>query len=168
MNRRMTAAGLAMALLLGMVMTVLVGGPATARAEMSKERAGRYYLASACPANAVADTFYRKIWKGRQTISKSEVRRRLPELKKLSRGFAVSEARFARRLLNPPAKWPLEVRPIVKRLANKSIIFATRRWKQGNVRTAGRWLYWNGQANEVNFGRLSVRIRAKLDLPAGC
>jgi hypothetical protein len=168
MKRTMTAAGLTLALLLGMVMTVLVGGPATARAEMSQERAGRYYLASACSANAVADRFYRKIWKGRQTISTSEVRRRLPELKKLSKGFAISEARFARRMLNPPAKWPEEVRPIVKRLANKTVIFATRRWKQAHVATAGRWLYWNGQANKVNFGRLSARIRAKLDLPAGC
>lgn len=165
MNRMMAARALIAALLLGLAATTLTAAPATARAEMSETRAGRYYMQIACPLGAAANTFYKKVWKGRQTISKREVRRRLPELKKLTKAYANADAKFARRLFNPPADWPQEVSSLVNRLANKHVTYSTRRFKQAAAVNAGQWLYWNGQSNNVDFGTLAARIRAKLDLP---
>jgi hypothetical protein len=159
---------LLLALILSLAM--LAGGPvvsaqAAIDGEMSDAQAGEVYLDAICSANDQGDKFHRVIWRGRKTIPWAEVTRRLPEIKRLSRAYGVSNQRASRKLFNPPAAWPADVDGLVTKFADASAKYSYWLLAMGNASTAREWdRYWT-RAKKVRFGTWSTEIRARLSLP---
>jgi hypothetical protein len=157
-------------MLVGVLMFVALavsGASDVARAddEMGQDRAGRYYLKGACRTAAAGDRFSRVVWHGRDNITKKEVARRLPELKRESSRYARALLKWASHLYNPPAPWPSTVDAFTRRLANAYVKYGDFRNRQGDASNAQAWLNNNAKANRVSFGHYAAKIRARLGLP---
>ena len=156
-----TAVALGASLLAGLAV------PASARAAdvMGKDQAGDAYLKAVCIGNDASAVFAKRVWHGRRHIYAPEVRRRLPELRRLSGRYAYELQREARLLFNPPADWPTDVADLVKRVATVSAKDSYFRQRQASAGTARAWLRFNGKSNDLSPGTAPAEIRAILDLP---
>src|SRR5688500_3711736 len=103
MRRLIVAVTLALAVAL---LTPPANATSSDTGEMSVERAGTYLINQLCKRSRASDVFYKKVWRGHKTISLSDVRRRLPEVKRHTRAFAEANFDLALALENPPAAWP--------------------------------------------------------------
>lgn len=140
-------------------------GAAEAADSMSKERAGRYYLDAACESKRAESRFDWQVWLGRKTISHREAQRRLPEIKRLTRGFALAEQEFGNRLKNPPASWPTEVSTPVRRRVVLQNRYVSALLRASRAADAGGWSFWIKTAWRVDFGEHAAIIRERLELP---
>jgi hypothetical protein len=142
-------------------------GTASGADSMSEAHAGRYYLRHVCASNDAVDHFYQRIWHGRKWIRRAEIRRRLTEIRKVSRRLGHAEHRFAAALYNPPAPWPSEIRRPVNRMAGKTARTATVAFRMGSAANAQAWMnsYTRFRKAYRSANTTSERIRAILDLP---
>lgn len=155
------------ALVLASVVIALVpAGSAVAQEdEMTIQQAGRYYMKSICAYNGALNRFNGGVWGDRDRIEPAEVRRRLPELKRLSEAYSVGIYNHARRLYNPPAEWPVEVRSLIRAMSKVETQHADIRLRQSGVLNAAGWLNLNGQANRLPGNNRYTEVRARLNLP---
>jgi hypothetical protein len=155
-------------LLIALAMTLSIGFASQADADsrtMGQTRAGQYYLNSVCPENAVFHTFIQKVWRGENTISWRELRRRLGAIEYQSRQLGKANHRMARALYNPPAAWPSSVAGPVTHLADAEVKTAGFAFKMGGAATARGWARYWSKYRDVPFHHYSETIRARLDLP---
>lgn len=143
----------------------LVGSPARAEGEMSQQRAGAYYLKHACRSAAADKVYFRSIFKGAKSISVSEVKRRLPELRKISAKNSRAQYEWAKRLLNPPADWPTDVQGLPEKLADRNIVAADALRAAGYASSAAEWIRYYNKDKNLAFGSYAAQIRARLELP---
>lgn len=160
---------LLVALLALLALPLLVAMPSASATQaddvMGAKQAGKYYMKSVCPSNNAADRYYQRIWKGRDSISWREVRRRLPEIKRESRRYGQALFKFSRKLFNPPAEWPEEVDALVTKLADASAVEGTLRVRSSKATNARAWGRMHKKASNVYYGQWAAKIRARLDLP---
>ncbi|MBD3946478.1 hypothetical protein [Nocardioides ganghwensis] len=150
-----------------MVIAAIVGvGTAHAAEPMSKERAGRYYLAGTCETKRAYNHFDWHVWLGRKQISRREVANRLPEIKRLTARYARAEQRFLNRLKNPPAAWPSDVRTPVKRMATLQGRYVNALLRASRAANAGSWGFWIKTAWRAgDYKDYPEIIRERLELP---
>lgn len=141
--------------------TVAAGGD---EEPMTEQRAGAYYTNHVCPVNLAGRKYYRKIWRGRDWITKREVARRLPEIRRYAPPYSREVYRWSRVLLNPPAPWPDDVAWLVKRMANISLRLSELLRLKADAWSARRWLNLNERINNLPSTRAAT-IRARLNLP---
>lgn len=155
---------------LTMILTVMMSGlvahaPAQAAQDMGRERAGRYYLESACAAKRAEGTYEWKVWLGRNKIGERELNRRLPEVKRLTRRYALAEQTFVRRLVDPPQAWPDDVASAARRLGAANKRYASTLFNASRAGNADKWIYWIKASYRVDFGKHASIIRERLELP---
>lgn len=165
--RKITAAAI-----IGAVFVALLGlGAPVASArtdvEMTQQQAGKEYLSAVCTANEAIDRYNKRLLRGRDSITFNEIRRRLPELRRLSLALSRAIAKTARALLKPPAAWPYFVADTVRFLANSNLRESRLLSRAGHAGNALRWDNLTQRAyDEARAGlRASQKVRAKLDLP---
>lgn len=158
------AAALAAALL-SLVVVPPAGAAASADEEMSKERAGKYFLKSACAGKEKADRFSRIVFGPDNQVSFAEIRRRLPEFKRAAGDVAPAVYRYGRALLNPPKAWPSNVAKPVNTLA-KNILRSSKLFDAASTAVTARG-YYDRLAELSRLSRNSPArlVRARLDLP---
>jgi hypothetical protein len=136
---------------------------AGAAREMSDERAGNYYNNQFCPMLRSLRTFDRKIWHGRRYVHYAEIRRRLPEVHRISRVSSRAWREWSRDLSNPPADWPDAVAHQADRLAHLNHRAARLRTSQGSA-SARRWIDLQRTINEIDWGNYAAVLRSRLGL----
>lgn len=161
MPRLLTPVVLAAALL------ALLVSPSSAAQErkMTEDRAAVYYTNHVCPVSRAQDKYFREVWGDRRFISRREIARRLPELRRLADDFAPAVYNWARDLYNPPAAWPDNVASLVERLAAVNLRYSDLLWLQADAHNARRWINLNERINDLPFRNYAATIRARLDLP---
>ena len=164
MNRGLASVLVAVLMSLGFA---FVSSPAHAADEVmtGEQQAGDYYLTQACRSGIAADRFYDKIWGDRETLKWDEVRRRFDQIRNESYRYGNARIRFATKLMNPPAAWPVEVGEEVNRFADASIKYGQFLRRMGNAQGIYQWGRLWVKAKKVPFGNLSTTIRAELNLP---
>lgn len=152
--------------LLAALLVAVAPPAATATAdgvEMSDEQAGSYFLKSVCASNAAIDTFSHKVFRGRDSIPFTEVRRRFHELKRLIRPLANASYNFARDLTNAPGEWPSSVSGPVSKTTSQ-LLRAHRLYRDASYAATPLRLstLWK-KADQIPMPTATIRLR--LDLP---
>lgn len=156
------------AVLLSVLMATVSPAGAALRArenEMTQQQAGRYYLKVTCPKDVVRVRFNRVVFGPDDDVTLAEVRRRLPEFKRVSGEFGRANYRWARGLLNPPAPWPSSVDGPIDTAATKILGVSRALGAASRSSTAVEWARHVAKAAKLNRATPADMIRARLDLP---
>lgn len=160
-------AAVVLAVLAGVVSVGAAPAGAAARAdeEMSEQRAGQYYMRVYCAYDPARLRFNRVVFGADNTVSGTEIRRRLPEFKRAAGAFAPAIYKQARGLLNPPKAWPSSVARPIDAGATKLLQMHDAVRSAANAGSAAGWASNIRRASKINASLPGSTIRARLDLP---
>ena len=154
-------------LLVAICITFGLAPVAQADDEMGTAKAGKYYLKSICPANKALERLQRVVFKGKNSISIAELKRRLPEARTEAARYGRAVYKFARAAFNPPAPWPSSVDQLVDKYATSEARRSTTLSQMGQADTASEWGRLSRRAARIsnNTSGVSAQFRARLELP---
>jgi hypothetical protein len=158
-----------LSLLLG---SMTVAAAASADGEMTKEQAGRLYLAASCRNDGGSRLNY-AMFRGRSTVTMRQIRSRMTAIKRAARHGSNAEYAFARSLKNPPAPWPVDVQSPIATVSRLGLQMSTIYGNINYATSARGVLYWYNRFDSP-LDRLPApvrMIRANLNLPGpghGC
>lgn len=148
-----------------LVAMMLTAAPSQAANEMGTTRAGNYFNKHSCRGKAAASKWFKVVFHGESSIPMSEVRRRLPELKRETRKLGRAYDTFGQKILNPPAAWPTNVALLVRRYAKLIVRLGGVLTEAGNATSAREFARLVNESFRISFGQKYGKIRAVLDLP---
>ena len=138
---------------------------------MTLAQAKDWYLGGECTYLAAGNKYSRFVWGNRSSITRDEVRRRLPEIRKAARPYAYAVFRFSRRMTNPPAAWPEDLAYMAGQIADLTYKYAVQVKRQSLASTAAEWSAANKRINKIYVGKRREKIRILMNMPAsprGC
>jgi len=161
-------------IVLSVMAALLVSAPtATAATEMSKQRAGHYFMRWGCPHSNAVDRLTWVLFRGKRVFHSDEITGdRLVKTRRAARRLSHVDFTAARRYSNPPAPWPTNVRQPVRRWTGTLVRYSDIFRNMGRA-TNGRQVVraWNHAVDVGQRRGGTSTIRARLDLPApgrGC
>jgi hypothetical protein len=154
----------------------LVTPASAAENTMSQHRAGRYYMHSVCPANRALHRLDKALPANKDGYWKTKdlTPRVFRKVKRAARHYSTASYEEARKLYNPPRRWPSYVVHPVNKLAKLSNRTSRVMSDLGHAPNPQKFTNIWVRRYQPTFHpvtRASTTIRAKLDLPApgkGC